>query len=145
MNLLSVLTLGVVLAMATTNLANQNHSSVTVASCATSDMPVEMVAERIFDAYSNRNIDGFIAYFSNDVEVSLFPNKVLYKGKDDLRKAYKHFFETTPNFKCELLSRKIQNNHVVEEINVERVKGKVQKSIVVYEIENGMVQKMSFL
>ncbi|TAG04788.1 MAG: steroid delta-isomerase [Cytophagia bacterium] len=145
MNFLSVFTLSVVLAMATTNLTNQNHSSVAVATCATPDMPAEMVAERIFDAYSNRNIDGFIAYFSNDVEVSLFPNKVLYKGKDNLRKAYKHFFETTPNFKCELLSRKIQNNHVVEEINVERVKGKVQKSIVVYEIENGMVQKMSFL
>ncbi|TAE73164.1 MAG: hypothetical protein EAZ85_07845 [Bacteroidetes bacterium] len=130
------------------SLSNQpfnKSKDVSMSSYAMADAPVEATVEKIFDAYSKRDLQNFISYFDTNVEVSLFPNKILYKGKDELRKNYAQFFETNPNFKTELLSRKTQDNRVIDEISVERIAGKVQKCTIVYEVVNGVVQKMIFL
>jgi hypothetical protein len=118
---------------------NANHSIVI------DDKTAEAVAERVFEAYSKKDLQSFVSYFSNDVEVSLFNDKTLYKGKTELEKNYAYFFKVNPNFRTEFISRKVTNNHVVEEFILERVKGKGQKITVIYEINNGLVQKMCFL
>jgi hypothetical protein len=106
---------------------------------------LEEMAEKIFQAYSQRNLKDFSAQFSEDVEVYLFPSSLLYKGKAALEKNYIQFFNANPKFKCELVSRKINGNKIVEELNITRSNGKASKSTIVYEVENELVKKMYFL
>ena len=110
------------------------------------EISVEAVAVKAFDAYSKKDLKGFINLFAEDAEVSMFPNKLLFKGRTEIEKSYGTFFEKTANLETELLNRTINQNRVIDEMLVQRVKGqKSDKVTVLYEVKNGLIVKMCFL
>jgi hypothetical protein len=56
------------------------------------------------NAYNFRNIEAFLATYSDDIEVYEDKDHLLYcKGKEEMRKIYSKRFDNTPGLHCEIL------------------------------------------
>ena len=107
------------------------------------DTPADL-AQRQLNAYNFRNIDAFLEPYAEDVEVYNYPDKLLFKGKEAMRKNYSQMFENTPNLHCELLGRIVQGNIVIDQ---ERVQfgDKIVEAVAIYHVENGKIKKVYFI
>lgn len=107
------------------------------------DTPADL-AQRQLNAYNFRNIDAFLEPYADDVEVYNYPDKLQFKGKETMRKGYSEMFEKTPNLHCELVSRIVQGNIVIDK---ERVQfgDKILEAVAMYHIENGKIKKVYFI
>lgn len=107
------------------------------------DTPADL-AQRQLNAYNFRNIDAFLEPYAEDVEVYNYPDKLLFKGKEAMRKNYSQMFENTPNLRCELLGRIVQGNIVIDQ---ERVQfgDKIVEAVAIYHVENNKINKVYFI
>ena len=108
-----------------------------------SDDP-EIIVQKQLDAYNARDIDAFVATYSDDVEVFDFPNDLRFKGTDKLRKGYADFFEKTPDLHCQLKNRMVVGNIVIDEEYL-TLNGAHLNAVAIYEIENGKIAKVTFV
>ncbi len=104
----------------------------------------EDLAQRQLNAYNFRNIDAFLEPYADDVEVYSFPDQLQFKGKEAMRKGYAQMFENTPNLHCELVSRIVQGNTVIDQERVQ-MGNRVLEAIAIYHIENGKIKKVYFM
>ncbi len=102
------------------------------------------LAQRQLNAYNCRNIDAFLEPYADDVEIYTFPDKFLYKGKEEMQKNYSKKFEDTPNLHCELLGRIVQGNVVIDKERV-HFTDKIVEAVAIYHIENNKIKKVYFI
>ena len=102
------------------------------------------LAQRQLNAYNCRNIDAFLEPYADDVEIYTYPDKLLSKGKEGMRKTYSKMFDNTPNLHCELVGRIVQGNIVIDK---ERVQfgDKIIHAVAIYHIENNKISKVYFI
>lgn len=107
------------------------------------DSPTDL-AQRQLNAYNFRNIDAFLEPYADDVEIYSYPDKLLYRGKEMMRKQYSEMFEKTPNLHCELKERIVQGNIVIDK---ERVQfgNNIIEAVAIYHIENNKIKKVYFI
>ena len=107
------------------------------------DSPTDL-AQRQLNAYNFRNIDAFLEPYADDVEVYQYPEKLLYTGKETMRKQYSSMFENTPDLHCELKERIVQGNIVIDK---ERVQfgNEIIEAVAIYHIENNKIKKVYFI
>lgn len=104
----------------------------------------ELLAQKQLEAYNAHDIDAFVEPYADDVEIYSFPNKLLYKGKETMRKDYGEFFKNTPKLHCELKNRIIQGNTVIDKEYITGA-GKPFEAVAVYQIENNKIKKVYFI
>ncbi len=102
------------------------------------------IAQAQLDAYNSRDINAFLENYSDDVEVYRFPNKLLYKGKEIMKKTYVRMFETTPNLHCKLVSRIVEQNVVIDKEKVQLKNGIIQATAI-YVIKDNKIKKVYFI
>ncbi|RIV27736.1 amidohydrolase [Fibrisoma montanum] len=108
------------------------------------DSPTDL-AQRQLNAYNARNIDAFLEPYADDVEIYTFPDKLLYKGKEAMRKQYSGMFERTPVLHCELVNRIAVGNTVIDHESVTFAPDREPvKAVAIYKIENGKIAKVYF-
>ncbi|NND80017.1 MAG: amidohydrolase family protein, partial [Maribacter sp.] len=107
------------------------------------DSPTDL-AQRQLNAYNLRNINAFLEPYADDVEIYSHPDKLLYKGKETMRKRYSEMFDKTPNLHCELKERIVQGNIVIDK---ERVQfgNQIIEAVAIYHIENNKIKKVYFI
>ncbi len=105
--------------------------------------PVEIVQKQL-DAYNSRNIDAFVATYSDDIKIYNFPDQFQYEGTERLKKGYSLFFERTPDLKCEIKNRIVIGNKVIDEESL-TINSQNYKALAVYEVENGKIAKVTFI
>ena len=66
--------------------------------------PLVLVQQQL-NGYNARSIDAFLAPYSDDAELYQFPDKLIGKGKDAMRKAYTAVFSSAPDLHCEVTER----------------------------------------
>ena len=84
------------------------------------------------------------SYDAEDIEVYNYPDKLLFKGKETMRKGYSQMFKNTPNLHCELVGRIVQGNIVIDK---ERVQfgDKIIEAVAIYHIENNKINRVYFI
>ena len=107
------------------------------------DSPSDL-AQRQLNAYNFRNIVAFLEPYADDIEVYSYPDKLLYSGKEIMRKQYSEMFDKTPNLHCELKERIVQGNIVIDK---ERVQfgNQIIEAVAIYHIENNKIKKVYFI
>ncbi|RZJ66007.1 MAG: amidohydrolase [Flavobacterium sp.] len=107
------------------------------------ETPEELV-QRQLNAYNFRNIEGFLETYSDDVELYDYPDKLIGKGKDGMRKTYAKMFAEIPDLHCEILGRIVQGNTIIDK---ERVNFGTQtvEAVAMYIVENGKIKKVYFI
>jgi imidazolonepropionase-like amidohydrolase len=117
--------------------------------CIKKDTLIKVTAETLvqqqLNAYNARDIDAFVAPYSDSVELYQFPNKLIGKGKADMYKGYGEMFKNTKELHCQLVNRIIQGNVIVDHESVTGFGPKPLKAIAIYTIEKGKIQKVHFV
>lgn len=108
-----------------------------------SDTPAQL-AQRQLNAYNLRNIEAFLEPYADDVEVYAFPDRLLMKGKQQMRTEYSDMFSGTADLHCELVNRIIQGNVVIDREKV-RMNGKYFEAVALYQIENHKISRVYFI
>jgi len=105
----------------------------------------EMLVQRQLNAYNARDIDAFVAPYSDSVELYQFPDKLMGKGKKQMYDDYKGMFEGVKELHCQLVNRIVQGNTIIDQESVTGFGPKPLKAIAIYTIEKGKIQKVHFI
>ena len=106
-----------------------------------------LVQEQL-EAYNARDIERFLAPYSDSVKIYNYPDDFRYQGKITMRTGYGSFFENTPKLHCEVVSRTVFGNKVIDQ---EKVTGlgkngeNVLEALAIYTIENGKISEVRFI
>lgn len=107
--------------------------------------PVEM-AQGQLDAYNKQDLNAFVEWYSEDVEVYEFPSNTLrMKGHAAFREAYAKRFKT-PGLHAKVTQRMELGNFVIDYEEVSGIEiDKKSYVIAMYEISNQKISKVWFL
>ncbi len=126
-----------------------NISRITTNKCATKLAIVAEVSPRILaqeqlDGYNKRDIEAFLKPYAKNVKVYTYPDKLNYKGIEEMRKRYAPMFEKTKDLHCKITSRIVKGNVVIDEELV-TANGNTFKAVAIYEITNGKISSVRFV
>ena len=107
------------------------------------ETPVALI-QRQLNAYNARNLDAFMDTYSADVELYTFPDKLMSKGKEQMRKDY-GFLKTVPNLHCEIKERIVQGNTIIDKESVTGFGSKPVEATAIYQVENNKIKKVYFI
>lgn len=105
----------------------------------------EILAQQQLNAYNARNIDAFLEPYSDSVRIYGFPDKLMMKGKEEMRKSYSSLFTNVKELHCQLVNRIVQGNTVIDQENVTGFGDKPVKAIAVYKIRDGKIAEVYFM
>jgi hypothetical protein len=105
----------------------------------------EKLVQEQFDAYNARNIDAFLAPYSDSVELYEYPDKLIGKGKAQMRQMYTDLFNKVTNLHCELVNRMVLGNTVIDYESVTGFGPKPVRAIAVYTVEGNKISKVRFI
>lgn len=106
------------------------------------------IIQRQLDTYNDRDIDSFMALFSDDVQLyNQADGKLLADGKVAVRKLYTNLFEKSPKLHSELMNRMVLGNTVIDH---ERITGRMGKDepielIVIYELTDLKISRVTVI
>ncbi|NHF59429.1 SnoaL-like domain-containing protein [Flavobacteriaceae bacterium TP-CH-4] len=109
-----------------------------------SEVSPEIVVQKQVEAYNQRDLDAFASCYSENVLVQYFPSDTLYMGRETLRNNYQNYYENTPETGVEVIKRISIGNKVIDEEKASDM-GKTQRQVAIYEVNNGLIDSMSFL
>lgn len=102
------------------------------------------LVQRQLNAYNARNVEAFLEPYADDVEIYQFPNTLLSKGKEAMRKDYA-FLTTTPDLHCEIKERIVQGNIIIDKESVLGFGSKPAEAVAIYHIEGDKIKKVYFI
>lgn len=107
----------------------------------------EDIAQIQLNAYNSRDIESFLAAYSDDVEIYRFPDSLMYKGKDQMRTVYTNFFNKATTLHCRLVNRITYNDYVIDREDITtNIPGREKfQGQAIYKIENGLIRKVWFI
>lgn len=105
--------------------------------------PEGLVQQQLI-AYNARNLEAFLAPFSDSVQFfDQTTGKLTMQGKEPMRKSYGRFFELVPGLHCQVVKRIVLGNTIVDQEYVTGLKGKAIEAVVIYTIEKGKIVRVS--
>ena len=108
-------------------------------------LPETLVQEQV-EGYNARNIDAFLKPYAEDAELYMFPNQLLSKGKEAMRKDYSEMFKDLPELHCEIKNRIVNGNFVIDQESISGMKkGEKVVASAIYEIKDGKISKVYFI
>lgn len=109
--------------------------------------PVKVVQENL-NNYNQRNIDGFMASFSDSIALYFFGKiEPIARGKDAIRKLYKELFDDSPKLHSTILHRAVIGNKVIDHESIKGRKGskKTIKLVMIYEVLGDKIVRMTVI
>ena len=120
-----------------------------ILSCSVSwsqDNEAQTAAQGQLEAYNRQDIEGFLEWYTDDVEIYNFPDELVLRGKDKMRERYVTAWKQNPEQKAKITDRIINGNTVVDKEHVTgRSNGIEVNVIAIYKIENGKIGKVYFI
>ena len=101
--------------------------------------------ERQLEAYNARDVERFVACFTDDVVVEDGEGRTLMTGRAEFREAYAAMFAASPALHCRVVSRARAGRYVVDE---ERVAGRGPEELhvlVVYRLRGDLIEAVRLL
>ena len=96
------------------------------------------------DAYNARDIDKFVATYSEDIEIYNLNGEMTMKGHEQLRARYDALFKNTPNLNCRIENRIKIGNKVIDKENV-IMNTRTVEAVAIYEVVDGKIKKVTFV
>ncbi|NMR34442.1 amidohydrolase family protein [Chryseobacterium aquaticum] len=106
----------------------------------------EMLVQKQVNGYNARNIDAFLEPYSEEIELYMFPNQLISKGKEAMRKDYSEMFKKLTNLHCHIKNRIVNGNFVIDQESVSGMrKNQTVEATAIYEIKDNKISKVYFL
>jgi len=104
----------------------------------------EKIVNEQLDAYNARDIDKFVATYSEDIEIYNSKGVMTMKGHAQLRERYDALFKNTPNLHCRIVNRIKINNKIIDNENV-NMNDRLVEAVAIYEVVDGKIKKVTFV
>ncbi len=105
----------------------------------------ESLVQQQLNAYNGHQLQAFLEPYAEDVRLYQFPDQLIGEGKDEMKKQYQ-FIEENPDLHCELRSRTIVGNTVIDHERVIFDKTKEPIDVVaVYKILDNKIAEVYFI
>ncbi len=104
----------------------------------------EQIVQQQLEAYNNRDIDAFMATYTEDIKLYNYPEELRTEGQNAMRESYDKFFKNTPDLHAFIKNRIVIGNKVIDEEQV-TINGKIYNAVAIYEVENGKIKKVTFI
>ncbi len=105
----------------------------------------EALAQRQLNAYNARNLEAFLDCYHEEVQIYRFPEVLLSEGKQAMAESYGPMFENTPSLHCELVSRTVIGDKVIDEESVDFGGAEKLHAIAIYEFQDGLIKRVTFI
>lgn len=105
----------------------------------------EAIVDAQLEAYNRRDVEAFLAFYSDDAVLLRHPDKVTQTGKAEMRTRYQRNF-SNPNVRAEIIKRVTFGRFVIdhERVTAPPAKGELE-AVAVYEVEEGKIVRVTFL
>lgn len=104
------------------------------------------LAEQQLQAYNKRDIEAFLIPYADSVAIYAYPNQLLSKGKEAMRKQYSSMFAQLPDLHCTLVNRLVLGNRVIDEEKVIFQKNQPPaRAIAIYTIVKDKITEVRFI
>jgi putative hydrolase of HD superfamily len=104
----------------------------------------EAVVQAQVEAYNARDVEAFLATYSDDAQLFEHPDKLIATGHNELRTRYAERFKE-PNLHAEIVKRIVMGNIVVDHEKVARTFPEgpgTLEAIAIYQVEAGKIAKV---
>ena len=108
------------------------------------DSPIDLV-DRQLKAYNAKNIEAFLEPYAEDVELYEFPDKMVSKGKDAMRKDYEGMFKNIAKLHCDIVGRIVQGNIIIDKESISGMGKHKFEATAIYHIEKNKIKKVYFI
>ncbi len=107
--------------------------------------PADLIDKQL-EYYNNRDIDGFVSTYSENIKLyNLGESEPFLAGLDLLRERYLGRFSNR-SLHAVIVNRMVQGDNVIDFENVTGIEeNAVTKVIVIYEIKNNLIQRVWFV
>lgn len=104
------------------------------------------LAQQQLDGYNNRDIDAFLAPYSDTVKIYNHPNQLQFQGKDQMRAQYSGMFQNATDLHCTLVNRMVLGNVVIDQESVIFDKNRPPvKVMAMYKMAGGKIVEVYFI
>jgi hypothetical protein len=105
----------------------------------------EAIVQRQLEAYNNRDLEAFLACYTDDAKLWRAPATLTESGREALRERYRRRFDGAPALHAKILERIVFDRFVVDHERVTGVPEGVLETVVTYEVVNGRIANAWFL
>lgn len=113
-----------------------------------SQQTAEQIVQENLDFYNNRNIEGFMSSFSEDIKMYNLgdPNPTVV-GLDAVRKVYTALFERSPKLHSNILKRIVIGNKVIDHESITGRNGNagILELVLIYEVNQQKINKITVI
>ncbi|EDP97650.1 nuclear transport factor 2 family protein [Kordia algicida OT-1] len=104
------------------------------------------VIQKQVEAYNARDIDAFLANYSDDFIFYDFNKEVRFKGIEQMREVFGNLFQNNPDLQCTIANRIASGNTVVDHEKVRFKKGTpIREFVIMYIVEDEKIKEAYFL
>jgi uncharacterized protein (TIGR02246 family) len=104
----------------------------------------ETVVQKQVEAYNSRDLEAFLSFYTEDVKIYTYPNKLDTDGKTAMRESYASFFKNATHLECKIVKRIVRNNTVIDEESV-KYNDITFSGVAIYEVKNNKIFRMTFV
>jgi hypothetical protein len=105
--------------------------------------PVDVV-QRQLEAYNARDLEAFMAMYTDDVRLFRMPTREpTTVGKQAMREVYRQRF-ASPDLHAEILSRTVLGNKVIDHERIVGIRETAVEAVAVYEVAAGLIRTVWF-
>ena len=111
-------------------------------------MTAEQIVQENLDFYNNRDIDGFMSSFSDDIKMyNHGDSKPTVVGKNKVRKVYTQLFEKSPKLHSTILKRIVIGNKIIDHESITGRNGnkEILELVLIYEVTNQKINRISVI
>ena len=106
---------------------------------------LEKIAIQQNSAYNDHDLDEYLSFFSQDVEIYNFPNELKSRGKGALEEFYAQMFVQLPDLSWDSKKTIVMGNKLIDHATITFQKEKAPTEIVaLYEFESLKIKKVFF-
>lgn len=104
----------------------------------------ETIVQKQVDAYNQKDIELFLSFYSDDVKIYNFPNKLTSEGKEQLRKDFTEYFGKAKTLHCTISKRIVRKNIIIDEEQI-KFNDFEFSGVAIYEIVNNKIVSVTFV
>ena len=107
--------------------------------------PVDIVQGQL-TSYNKQDLESFLSWYSDNVEIFNFPAELVYTGKEKMRERYAAAWKSNPGQRAEVKERINVGNTVIDKEHITgRANGIDANVIAIYSIENQKIRRVYFI
>ena len=119
-----------------------------IASAQSQEEIATAVVQAQLEAYNAKDINAFMKVFSKDAAIFNFgETKPIASGEEAVRKVYANLFKKSPDLHSLVINRSVIGSKVLDYELITGRQGQTEalKLIAIYEVENGLITKATFI